>query len=289
MLLALTSGSSRALTALRSPAVCHPTRSALLVTPCAHKTARLSPEISRVSLVTRASAAGSAAVPSQSHSSSTANMNGNGLSPLGAKPSQSNQANEEVQGAMLEPSAANKNWVRVSAIVAAIAAVSGSMNFLPGQLSRSVHLTGFAVWLGTNVWVSVAGLIMFKNLPRQTFGKLQAKLFPPYFAANVAAIAVQIGSLAFTSGTTPVVNQIALGGALVINLANWLVVEPGATRVMLERYQLENSPNRDAAKVKQLYKQFGKLHGLSSSLNLGSLVGAFVHGWWLSSLFTFAV
>ena len=74
-----------------------------------------------------------------------------------------------------------------------------------------------------------------------------------------------------------------------INLANWLVVEPSATKIMLERYQLENSPNRDGAKIKQLYKQFGKWHGMSSMLNLGSLVGAFVHGWWLSSLFTLAV
>lgn len=76
---------------------------------------------------------------------------------------------------------------------------------------------------------------------------------------------------------------------MVINLANWLVVEPGATKIMLERYKLENSPNRDAAEIKRLYKQFGKLHGLSSTLNLGSLVAAFVHGWWLSSLFIFAV
>ena len=70
---------------------------------------------------------------------------------------------------------------------------------------------------------------------------------------------------------------------------NGLSIEPAATSVMLERYGLENAPNRDAAQIKKLYKQFSKLHGTSSMLNLLCLVAACVHGWWLASKLAFAL
>ena len=76
---------------------------------------------------------------------------------------------------------------------------------------------------------------------------------------------------------------------MVVTLANWLVIEPASTRIMFERYNKENSPTRDSAEIKQLYKQFSKLHGISSSLNLVALVGAFAHAWWLASRLSFAV
>ena len=37
---------------------------------------------------------------------------------------------------------------------------------------------------------------MRRNLPRQTFGKLQARLFPPYFMLQAGALAVQLATLA---------------------------------------------------------------------------------------------
>ena len=51
----------------------------------------------------------------------------------------------------------------------------------------------------------VAGLVMFKNMGRQQFGKLQAKLFPKYFLISVATLALQIGTLkyALPSGLQP--------------------------------------------------------------------------------------
>ena len=52
-------------------------------------------------------------------------------------------------------------------------------------------------------------------------------------------------------------------------MANWVWVEPKATDLMFERYALENAPGeKDAAKIKVLYKSFGKFHGISSLLNL---------------------
>ena len=41
-------------------------------------------------------------------------------------------------------------------------------------------------------------------------------------------------------------------------MANWLYIEPVATDLMFERYALENADGeRDGAKIKALYKQFG--------------------------------
>ena len=39
--------------------------------------------------------------------------------------------------------------------------------------------------------------VMFKNLTRQAFGKLQARLFPKYFLVSVLTLALQIGTLKF--------------------------------------------------------------------------------------------
>ena len=41
------------------------------------------------------------------------------------------------------------------------------------------HLVTFGVWLGSNVWTTfIAGITMFKNTPRQSFGRLQARPHP---------------------------------------------------------------------------------------------------------------
>lgn len=46
------------------------------------------------------------------------------------------------------------------------------------------------------------------------------------------------------------------GVALVLSLANWLAVEPYTTKIMLDRYELENAPQRDNDAIKKLYKSF---------------------------------
>ena len=52
--------------------------------------------------------------------------------------------------------------VKVAAIIAGIALLSSSSTFLPAQVGKFAHLVAFGLWLGTNVWVSVGGVIMFK-------------------------------------------------------------------------------------------------------------------------------
>jgi len=96
-------------------------------------------------------------------------------------------ANDDVQGEMLEPSLANNPLVRVASIVAitAVSAKAGGA-LLSAKLLAFVHLMAFGTWFGTLAWTStVFGIVAFRNLPRQTFGKLQSKLFPKYFTVTV--------------------------------------------------------------------------------------------------------
>ena len=56
------------------------------------------------------------------------------------------------------------------------------------------------------------------------------------------------------------------GVALVGSLANWLAVEPHTTGIMLERYELENAPQRDNDTISKLYKSFSKWCAMKSGL-----------------------
>ena len=54
-----------------------------------------------------------------------------------------------------------------------------------------------------------------RNLRRQTFGKLQAKLFPTYFVVQAGALAVQLATLAgMPSLTVPSKIWASLGASL---------------------------------------------------------------------------
>ena len=78
----------------------------------------------------------------------------------------------------------------------------------------------------------------------------------------------------------------ALFGSLAMTLLNQFVLEPKSTKVMFERYELDNSddPNvQESDEYKALRSSFGKLHGMSSLTNLIALCGAAVHGVCLSA------
>lgn len=52
---------------------------------------------------------------------------------------------------------------------------------------------------------------MFKNLPRQTFGRVQSKLFPIYFGLSSACSAIQLGVLLFGAAAAPQKQLVLLG------------------------------------------------------------------------------
>ena len=79
----------------------------------------------------------------------------------------------------IAPAFHNNNAVRVLTLVATAGIIAGGGLFVPAALLKLMHITAFATWFGSTIWTTfVGGIMMFKNLPRQTFGKLQSKLFP---------------------------------------------------------------------------------------------------------------
>jgi hypothetical protein len=91
----------------------------------------------------------------------------------------------------------NKSWFRSVALMFALGLVAGTqqspLSQLPAKFGAVIHLLAFGTWFGTAVYTTfVLGLTMFKNLPRQTFGKLQAKLFPKYFSLCSSMILLQV-------------------------------------------------------------------------------------------------
>jgi hypothetical protein len=75
-----------------------------------------------------------------------------------------------------------------------------------------------------------------------------------------------------------------LGTAFAMTLLNMVYLEPTATRIMFERYDLDNMPGGNTSeKHRKLAATFGKLHGLSSLANLIAFCGAVAHGFYLAS------
>lgn len=219
--------------------------------------------------------------------------------PAGARPRSSGRgwtttitttasAQGDVQGEMLDrPSLANAPAVRILALAATVALAAWSTSFLSTAALGFVHMLIFGSWFGTLAWTSfVFGIVAFRNLPRQTFGRLQSKLFPKYFALSSIAPTLLLATLnALTGGSPPQKEMILLAISAVASLVNLIVAEPAATKIMFERYELENAKDtpRDENAIKSLAKRFGKLHGISSLLNLVVLVCAVGHAYYLGA------
>jgi hypothetical protein len=105
----------------------------------------------------------------------------------------------------------------------------------------------------------------------------------------MCATALLVTLHGLTGGAAPRAALAELAAALACNLANLFVVEPCSTAVMLQRYELENRGEAKGAHYEALAARFGKLHGVSSLLNLGALVAVFAYAWRLARSITLAV
>lgn len=95
----------------------------------------------------------------------------------------------------------------------------GKHLILSSKAAATVHMLSFGIWFGTVFWTTfIAGITMFKNLPRRTFGTLQSKLFPLYFqlCAGVLALQVNICFVTFTISSHKLI--VSLTSALYIFL-----------------------------------------------------------------------
>ena len=91
----------------------------------------------------------------------------------------------------------NSPLFRSGAILGALALAGVSSRSPLAQMSKkaavTTHLLAFGTWFGTMMYTTfIAGITMYRNLPRQTFGKLQSKLFPQYFFLCSASIVLQV-------------------------------------------------------------------------------------------------
>jgi len=133
------------------------------------------------------------------------------------------------------PAVHNRNSVRLLALLSTLLLASGSTVFVSKQLTLFVHLLAYATWLGSVIYTTfVAGITMFRNLPRKTFGRLQSKLFPLYFQLCTGMLIV----LLTTGGASVLPNRAMMANlavALVMTLANLFVLEPKSTEIMFKR------------------------------------------------------
>lgn len=143
---------------------------------------------------------------------------------------------------------------------------------------------------------------MFKALPRPQFAAVQTKLFPIYFGIQsftpliMAATYPGGGPKLDAAGITGLLEShnrwgfllpiIAVGTSGLVNL---LVLLPATKKCMAERYAQERKdgkksydPAPHSQEMLALNRKFGKLHGVSSLLNLAAFIATLVYGFSLS-------
>jgi hypothetical protein len=158
-----------------------------------------------------------------------------------------------------------------------------SPRLLSAQGSAALHILSFATWFGSVAYTTfIAGITMFKNLPRKVFGKLQAKLFPKYFTLGSVTLLIQLATVQ-SMPALKVASTKALSLALLMTLANQYYLEPKSTNNMMRRYELESEDGgKDTDEYKTLKADFGKFHGMSSLTNLLALCAGVAHAVYLA-------
>ncbi|XP_027706892.1 transmembrane protein 205 [Vombatus ursinus] len=171
----------------------------------------------------------------------------------------------------------------------------------PGDLAKVVQVLILSSAWGMQVWVTfISGFVLFRGLPRHTFGLVQSKLFPFYFHISLACAAISLGifllhhplvKLSFTMAEVGQLGLLALSLVLSALNARWL--EPRTTAAMWALQAMEKDrglggepPGPPQGQVQDPYRRlreqdpkyralrqtFFHYHGLSSLCNLGNLL-----------------
>jgi len=167
------------------------------------------------------------------------------------------------------------------------------------------HIISYGALLGTEIFQSfIRGIVDFKALPRPQFASLQSSVFPIYFGMQTGlpvVLALTYPGERTAIGTGPS----SLGGVLQesnrygvlapilimfgTGLANLLVIGPATTKIMKERKHQETrdgkksyDPAPHSAEMTRLNKAFGKMHGISSLVNLAAVIATLAYGFTLA-------
>ena len=177
------------------------------------------------------------------------------------------------------------SWVRAQSDLShtcmSLAATGALAAAVPGLTPTSntfVHLASLSTMVGTQCWVAlVGGPTMFLNMERTKFGDVQARLFP-----KMGMVCMSMSGIAMATYLQKHSADLAfalLTSSLVINAVNSLVVFPVTTGYMYERRKHEDgTPER-----KQAEKMFHIHHGISNTINLGSIVANIAYLYILAS------
>ncbi|TPX12059.1 uncharacterized protein E0L32_007174 [Thyridium curvatum] len=167
------------------------------------------------------------------------------------------------------------------------------------------HIISYGTLLGTTFFHSfVNGFVQFRVLTRPQFSAVQTKIFPIYFSMQSVIPAILILTFPGTSRTLGNLTGVAgvldpsnrwsalapLATMLGTGLVNLLVLLPATQRVMAARRDQEKKdgkkswdPPPHSQEMAALNKNFGKLHGISSLLNLSNFIAALIYGVTLSA------
>ncbi|KAH7104280.1 hypothetical protein BKA62DRAFT_694141 [Auriculariales sp. MPI-PUGE-AT-0066] len=157
------------------------------------------------------------------------------------------------------------------------------------------YVLGYGWLFGQTIWVSfIGGVIAHRSLTRANFTTLQSKLFPAFFSSSIFLSGGLMGLWSMTHPdalenlhkplVVDVLQLYLLGGAAALNASQYFFIGPATNKIITDRQRQEreegknyNDPNVSDA-LKQLNKQFGMWHGISSLLNLFVVIGLTLHG-----------
>ncbi|KAJ5986151.1 hypothetical protein N7451_010516 [Penicillium sp. IBT 35674x] len=161
---------------------------------------------------------------------------------------------------------------------------------------RPYHVLGYGTLLGTQFFQSfVGGVVAFRALPRPQFASLQSAIFPVYFSLQTALpVAVALtasagGSALGLSGLMAPENRynttLPLAAVAIAGLVNNVVLRPITIKTMRERKHQETrdgkksyDPAPHSKEMLALNKKFGRVHGISSLINMAAFLATIYYG-----------
>lgn len=166
---------------------------------------------------------------------------------------------------------------------------------------RPFHILSYGTLLGSQVFHTfVNSVIAFKVLPRPQFSTLQASIFPAYFGLQTVlplVVAVTYPGERTITGVGPsgisgiladgngVSTLLPIAVSFVSGLTNMLVLRPATARIMEQRKKQESidgkksyDPPPHSKEMIKLNKSFGRVHGISSLVNIVGLLAILYYG-----------
>ena len=161
----------------------------------------------------------------------------------------------------------------------------------------------YGTLLGSEIYQSfINGIVAYRSLPRPQFASLQTAIFPVYFGLQTAlpvVLALTYPGTSSSLSTTSIPS--GLGGffaesnrgsvllpvmtILTTSLANLALIGPATTKIMRERKHQETRDGKKSydnpphsKEMMKLNQRFGRMHGVSSVLNLVGLLATIWYG-----------